>query len=167
MKSAELKREAKRGLTFTLTSDFSCIASVFICERKFYARTYARKNYATLQINHNLLEILYHKKKTRTVIRRPWNTTILLLLFTLFYCFSSFIIHSRSYRPSKASHVRAYNGHREILAPIDLFHNGGLLIYSFIRMISRLSDLVWKWEFVRILHMLTRSERLIIIHIKE
>ena len=70
MKSAELKREAKRGLTFTLTSDFSCIASMFTCERKFYARTYARKNYATLEINPNLLEILY-KKKTRTVIRRP------------------------------------------------------------------------------------------------
>ena len=54
MKSAELKREVKRGLTFTLTSDFSYIASMFICERKFHARTYTRKNHATLEINPNL-----------------------------------------------------------------------------------------------------------------
>ena len=62
MNSAELKREVKRGLTFTITSDFSCIVSMFICERKFYARTYASKNYATLEINPNLLEILYQKE---------------------------------------------------------------------------------------------------------
>ena len=65
MKSAELKREFKRGLTFTLTSDFSCIASMFICERNFYTRTYLRKNYATLEINPNLLEILYQKEVLR------------------------------------------------------------------------------------------------------
>ena len=62
MNSAELKREVKRGLTFTITSDFSCIVSMFICESKFYARTYASKNYATLEINPNLLEILYQKE---------------------------------------------------------------------------------------------------------
>ena len=65
MKSAELKREVKRGLTFTLTSDFSYIASMFICERKFYARTYTRKNHATLEINPNLLDILYQKEVLR------------------------------------------------------------------------------------------------------
>ena len=65
MKSAELKREVKRGLTFTLTSDFSCITSMFICEGKFDARTYARKNYATLEINPNLLDIFYQKKLLR------------------------------------------------------------------------------------------------------
>ena len=65
MNSAELKREVKRGLTFTITSDFSCIFSMFICERKFYARTYASKNYATLEINPNLLEILYQKEVLR------------------------------------------------------------------------------------------------------
>ena len=51
--------------------------------------------------------------------------------------------------------------------PIDLFRNGGLLIYSFICMIISLSDLVWKKVFLCIFHMLTRSERPIIIHIKE
>ena len=44
------------------------------------------------------------------------------------------------------------------LAAIDLFHNGGPLIYSVLSMIISLCDL-------DILHMLTRSERLIIIHI--
>ena len=88
---------------------------------------------------------------------RPWNSKILPLIFTLFYCFFPFIVHSLGYRPSKASHVRAYNGHGEIIAPIDLFHNGGLLVYSFICMISSLSDLVWKWEFVCILHMKVRK----------
>ena len=29
----------------------------FICERKFYSRTYARKNYATLEINPNAFEV--------------------------------------------------------------------------------------------------------------
>ena len=62
MKRAELKRVVKRGLTFTLTSDFSCITSMFICEGKFDARIYARENYATLEINPNLLDILYQKK---------------------------------------------------------------------------------------------------------
>ena len=65
MTSTELKRVVKRGLTFTLTSDFSCITSMFICEGKFDARTYARKNYATLEINPNLLEILYQKEVLR------------------------------------------------------------------------------------------------------
>ena len=36
---------------------------MFICEGKFDARTYARENYATLEINPNLLDILYQKKK--------------------------------------------------------------------------------------------------------
>ena len=65
MISTELKRVVKRGLTFTLTSDFSYIASMFICERKFYARTYTRKNHATLEINPNLLDIFYQKKLLR------------------------------------------------------------------------------------------------------
>ena len=65
MTSTELKRVVKRGLTFTLTSDFSCITSMFICEGKFDARTYARENYATLEINPNLLDILYQKKVLR------------------------------------------------------------------------------------------------------
>ena len=50
---------------------------------------------------------------------------------------------------------------------IDLFHNGGLLMYSFTYMIISLSDLVWKKVFLCIFHMLTRVERLIIIHVKE
>ena len=49
---------------------------------------------------------------------------------------------------------------------VDLFHNGGLLIYSFICLIISFSDLVWKWEFFCFFHMLMRSERLIIIPIK-
>ena len=65
MTSTELKRVVKRGLTFTLTNDFSCITSMFICEGKFDARTYARENYATLEINPNLLDILYQKKVLR------------------------------------------------------------------------------------------------------
>ena len=65
MISTELKRVVKRGLTFTLTSDFSCITSMFICEGKFDARTYARKNYTTLEINPNLLDIFYQKKLLR------------------------------------------------------------------------------------------------------
>ena len=47
-----------------------------------------------------------------------------------------------------------------------VYEEGGtyLWIYGMIC----LSDLVWKWEFFCILHMLTRSERLIILHnIKE
>ena len=42
IKGVELKRKVERGPTFTLTSDFSCIASTtdFICDRKFYARTH-------------------------------------------------------------------------------------------------------------------------------
>ena len=40
IKSAALKREVEGGSTFTLTSDLSCIASVYlICEHKFYAIT--------------------------------------------------------------------------------------------------------------------------------
>ena len=50
---------------------------------------------------------------------------------------------------------------------IDLFHNGGLLMYSFTCMIISLSDLIRKKVFLCILHMLTRLERLIIIYIKE
>ena len=50
---------------------------------------------------------------------------------------------------------------------IDLFHNGGLLMYSFTCMIISLSDLVRKKVFLCIFHMLTRLERLIIIYIKE
>ena len=50
---------------------------------------------------------------------------------------------------------------------IDLFHNGGLLIYSFLCMIISLSDVVWKRVYLCTLHMLTRSVRLIIIHVKE
>ena len=38
---------------------------MFICEGKFDARTYARENYATLEINPNLLDILYQKKVLR------------------------------------------------------------------------------------------------------
>ena len=51
--------------------------------------------------------------------------------------------------------------------PIDLFHNGGLLMYSFKYMIISLSDLVWKKVFLCIFQMLTRLERPIIIRIKE
>ena len=40
---------------------------MFICERKFYARTYARKNHATLEINSNLLDILYQKEVRRAL----------------------------------------------------------------------------------------------------
>ena len=53
------------------------------------------------------------------------------------------------------------------IALIDLFHNGGLLMYSFKYMIISLSDLVWKKVFLCIFHMLTRLERPIIILIKE
>ena len=49
---------------------------------------------------------------------------------------------------------------REVPSPIDLFH------ISYINMIISLSDLVESKKFFCILHMLTRSERLIIIHIK-
>ena len=51
---------------------------------------------------------------------------------------------------------------------IDLFHNGGRLLYSLICMIISLSDLLWKYEFSQcILYLLTRPERLIIIHTKK
>ena len=53
------------------------------------------------------------------------------------------------------------------LAAIDLFHNGGPLIYSVLSMIISLCDLDRKEKFFCILHMLTRSERLIIIHIQQ
>ena len=54
-----------------------------------------------------------------------------------------------------------------VVSEIDLFHNGGLLRYSFKYMIISLSDLVWKKVFLCIFHMLTRLERPIIIRIKE
>lgn len=52
---------------------------------------------------------------------------------------------------------------------IDLFHDGDILISSFIGKIINLSDLVCKEELFCILHMLARSERLhvTIIHIKD
>ena len=51
--------------------------------------------------------------------------------------------------------------------PIDLFHNGGLLIYYFICMIISLFDLVSMCKIQKHSYFQTRSERLIIIHIKE
>ena len=42
IKSAELKREVKRGLTFTLTSDLSCIASVLFANINFTNATHAK-----------------------------------------------------------------------------------------------------------------------------
>ena len=50
---------------------------------------------------------------------------------------------------------------------IDLFHNGGLLTYSFIYMIISLSNLVSMCKIQRKTFFRTRSERLIIIHVKE
>ena len=50
---------------------------------------------------------------------------------------------------------------------IDLFHNGGPDIHPFIGISMSLSGFDGKYEFFCILHMLTRSERLIIIHIKK
>ena len=50
---------------------------------------------------------------------------------------------------------------------IDHFHNGGLLIYSFICMIIGLSNLVSMWKIQRKTFFQTRSERLIIIYVKE
>ena len=52
---------------------------------------------------------------------------------------------------------------------IDLFHNGGLLIlfYYFICMIISLSNLVSMWKIQRKTFFQTRSERLIIIYVKE
>ena len=50
---------------------------------------------------------------------------------------------------------------------IDLFHNGGLWIYSLICMIISLSDLVSMCKIQKNSHFQTRSERLIIIRINE
>ena len=50
---------------------------------------------------------------------------------------------------------------------LDLFHNGGLLTYSFIYMIISLSNLVSMCKIQRKTFFQTRSERLIIIHVKE
>ena len=50
---------------------------------------------------------------------------------------------------------------------IDLFHNGGPLIYSFIYMIIGLFDLVSMCKIQKDSYFKTRSERLIIIYIKE
>ena len=51
--------------------------------------------------------------------------------------------------------------------PIDLFHNSGLLIYYFICTIISLFDLVSMCKIQNNSYFQTRSERLIIIHIKE
>ena len=50
---------------------------------------------------------------------------------------------------------------------IDLFHDGGLLMYSFICLVISLSDLVIMCKIQKNPYFQTRSERLIIIHIKE
>ena len=74
---------------------------------------------------------------------------------------------------SYAQHFRIWtisvlnNNDKFVYKAIDLFHNGGLLMYSVTCMIRSLSDLIWKKVFLCILHMLTRLERLIIIYIKE
>ena len=52
------------------------------------------------------------------------------------------------------------------LPAIDLFHNGTLLIYSFISMIISLSDLFSICKIQKNSYFHTRSERLIVIHIK-
>ena len=54
-----------------------------------------------------------------------------------------------------------------ITREIDLFHNGDLSIYSFIGMIISLSDLVSMYKIQKNSYFQTRSERLIIIYIKE
>ena len=48
---------------------------------------------------------------------------------------------------------------------IDLFHNDGVLMYSFICMIISLSDLLGMCKIQKNSSFQTRSERLIIIHI--
>ena len=50
---------------------------------------------------------------------------------------------------------------------IDLIHNGRLLIYSFVCMIISLKDLVSMCKIQKNFRFQTRSERLIITHIKE
>ena len=54
-----------------------------------------------------------------------------------------------------------------ITREIDLFHNGGLSIYCFIGMIISLSYLVSMCKIQKNSYFQTRSERLIIIHIRE
>ena len=54
-----------------------------------------------------------------------------------------------------------------ITREIDLFHSGDLSIYSFIGMIINLSDLVSMYKIQKNSYFQTRSERLIIIYIKE
>ena len=54
-----------------------------------------------------------------------------------------------------------------ITREIDLFHNGGLSIYSFIGMIISFSDLVSMCKIQTNSYFQSRSERLIIIHIRE
>ena len=54
-----------------------------------------------------------------------------------------------------------------ITREIDLFHNGGLSTYSFVGMIISLSDLFSMCKIQKNSYFQTRSERLIIAHMRE
>ena len=85
-------------------------------------------------------------------------------LFKVFKCLRNIQVSSLWLQASPASVVKP--GHF-LCCGIDLFHNGGLLIYSFLCMIIGLSNLVSMWKIQRKTFFQTRSERLIIIYVKE
>ena len=99
---------------------------MFICERKFYALTYARKNYATLEINPNLLEILYQKEVLRPLYADREIQQFSSWSSPCFIVFSLSLFIAAAIDPANARAYRAMlYGRGEIqLAPIDLFHNG-------------------------------------------
>ena len=70
-------------------------------------------------------------------------------------------------RLRRVSYSLAHLNPTAIIREIDLFHNGGLSIYSFIGMIISLSDFDSMCKIQKKSYFQTKSERLSIIRIKE